>query len=186
MTWEEEGKPEGEGGASARLACSGRRGGHLGDSSPVLPPPPTPHLRSCSRCHQASRPRSPLPLGSVPKGPSPSRVLLRARNRGRGRYANACPLGGDSGPDKAGHCAKPAASPTTFGAFGGATVSARDPTQGSRPGAVSLVPVRPRPLPAGALLTGAPLGALLGGGAFPFSTDRFLPQRILGEIFKHT
>lgn len=145
MTWEEEGKPEGEGGASARLACSGRRGGHLGDSSPVLPPPPTPHLRSCSRCHQASRPRSPLPLGSVPKGPSPSRVLLRARNRGRGRYANACPLGGDSGPDKAGHCAKPAASPTTFGAFGGATVSARDPTQGSRPGAVSLVRARSPP-----------------------------------------
>lgn len=145
MTWEEEGKPEGEG-EGLRMPGMQRtaRGAPWRQfSSP--PPTPTPHLRSCSRCHQAGRPRSPLPLGSVPKGPSPSRVPLRARNRGGGRYANACPLGGDRGPDKAGHCAKPAASPTTFGAFGGATVSARDPAQGSRPGAVSLVPAGPPP-----------------------------------------
>lgn len=97
-----------------------------------------------------------------------------------GRYANACPLGGDSGPDKAGRCAPQAAVPTTFGAFGGATVLGQRP----HPGLVGSSRDPPPPSRCSANL--GPPGGSPGWRGPTLLHREILPQRILGESFKQT
>lgn len=144
------------------------------------------------------QPRSPLLIGSTTLPQRVSALPTDCSELGRGlghrrTHDNACPLSGDSGPDKttpsAGYCAKQAAP--ILRTFEGEPIPGRswslDPCSPlSRAWWLCASCPTPSPVPGALSKPGTLLRALTREGTFPFSAGRFPPQHILGKTFKHT